>query len=120
MAPPRANRGISQSPCVRGRFPRGYPQAAVPNKPLPSEAKVQARFAQNQQNFRELVAPVEVARASPQAVVCFDSRRLLQIVFTGPLEGDSRLRRDGRLRAVHRVLDAGLLLGLEQRMVVED
>src|SRR3954447_17916388 len=43
----------------------------------------------------------------------------LLVVFPGPFEGDRRLRRDGRLGAVHRVLDAGLLLGLEQRMVLE-
>src|SRR5205085_11799888 len=66
-----------------------------------------------------LVAPVEVARASPEAVVGFHGGGLLVIILAGPLEGDGRLRRDGRLRAVHRVLDAGLLLGLEQRVVVE-
>src|SRR5205814_5294540 len=65
------------------------------------------------------IAPVEVARASPETVVCFHGRRLLRVVFAGPLEGNGRLRRDGRLCAVHRVLDAGLLLGLEQRMIVE-
>src|SRR2546423_931828 len=71
--------------------------------------------------LRELVAPVEVARASPEAVVTFDSSglRLLVVFFAGPFEGDRRLRRDGRLGAVHRVLDAGLLLGLEQRVIVE-
>src|SRR2546423_10737348 len=71
--------------------------------------------------LRELVAPVEVAGASPEAIVPFDSSglRLLVVFFAGPFEGDRRLRRDGRLRAVHRDLDAGLLLGLEQRVVVE-
>src|SRR4051794_4259033 len=71
--------------------------------------------------LRELVAPVEVARASPEAIVTFDSSglRLLVVFFAGPFEGDRRLRRDGRLCAVHRVLDAGLLLGLEQRVIVE-
>jgi hypothetical protein len=51
--------------------------------------------------------------------VGFHGSGLLVIFFAGPLEGDCRLRRDGRLGAVHRVLDAGLLLGLEQRVVVE-
>src|SRR5947208_7405119 len=70
-----------------------------------------------------LIAPVEIARASPEAVAVvgfgFHGSGLLVIFFAGPLEGDGRLRRDGRLGAVHRVLDAGLLLGLEHRVVVE-
>src|SRR5919204_4918480 len=86
--------------------------------PLSSEARVQPKFAENRKIFRELIAPVEVAGASPEAVVRLDSG-LVQLVFAGPLEGDRGLRRDGRLGAVHRVLDAGLLLGLEQRVVVE-
>src|SRR5206468_10010115 len=65
------------------------------------------------------IAPVEVPRASPESVVGFHGSGLLVIFFARPLEGDGRLRRDGRLGAVHRVLDAGLLLGLEQRVVVE-
>src|SRR4029079_4295952 len=91
----------------------------MPNS-LPSEAKVQTGSAENPQIFRGfLVAPVEVARASPEALVRFPRDGLLVIVFAGPLEGNGRLRRDGRLGAVHRVLDASLLLGLEQRVVVE-
>ncbi len=39
-------------------------------------------------------------------------------LFAGP--GDhSRLDGDGRLIAVHRLLEAGLLFGLEERVVVE-
>src|SRR5262249_11699607 len=97
--------------------------AYCPGKPgqlrpdsLRSPAAAQAFSAENPQDFSRLVAPVEVARTGPEAVVRLDR---LVVVFTGPLEGDRRLRGDGRLGAVHRVLDAGLLLGLEQRMVVE-
>src|SRR5262249_32155267 len=94
----------------------GYPERVSPDS-LPSAAKVQVRFAENRQIFRdELIAPVEVARARPEAVVRLNR---LVVVLPGPLEGDRGLRRDGRLGAVHRVLDAGLLLGLEKRMVVE-
>src|SRR5205807_5815101 len=37
---------------------------------------------------RGSVAPVEVTRASPQAVVGFNGSGLLVIFFAGPLEGD--------------------------------
>src|SRR5690349_10786561 len=65
-----------------------------------------------------LVAPVEVARAAPEARV-FELRNvMLGGLLTGPRE--NRLRDgEGRLDAVHRLLDTSLLLGLEERMVVE-
>src|SRR5207247_10128287 len=79
-----------------------------------------AGSAENPKDFaRLLIAPVEVPRASPESVMGFHRSGLLVIFFARPLEGDGRLRRDGRLGAVHRVLDAGLLLGLEQRVVVD-
>src|SRR5438093_6748895 len=120
MAPARANSGISQSPCIGGGFAWGYPEAARPNSLLGRGAGTTWIHGKSA-GFSWLVAPVEVARASPEAIVAFGfhGSRLLRVVFAGPLEGDRRLRRDGRLRAVHRVLDAGLLLGLEQRVVVE-
>src|SRR5262249_18801151 len=70
-------------------------------------------------DFPRLIAPVEVARASPEAVMSLDGTRFVDVVFAGPLEGNGRLHGNGRLGAVHRVLHAGLLLGLEQRVVVE-
>src|SRR5437763_5429968 len=119
MAPARANSGISQSPCISLGSAMGLPGGG--HAELSTErSEVTTQIRGKSADFpRELVAPVEVARAGPEAVVSFHGCRLLHVVFAGPLEGDRRLRRDGRLRAVHRVLDAGLLLGLEQRVVVE-
>src|SRR5207249_7489344 len=99
MAPARANSGISQSPCIGGGFAWGYPEAARPNSLLGRGAGttwIRGKSA----GFSWLVAPVEVARASPEAIVGFGfhGSRLLRVVFAGPLEGDRRLRRDGRLR----------------------
>src|SRR5437764_9246901 len=121
MAPARANSGISQSPYISLGSAVGLPGGG--HAKLSTErSEVTTQIPGKSTDFREngeLVAPVEVARAGPEAVVGFHGRRLLHVVFAGPLEGDRRLRRDGRLGAVHRVLDAGLLLGLEQRVVVE-
>ena len=80
---------------------------------------------------RSVVAPVEVARARPEASsealavgVLFscgfvDRGSSLERVLRGgrPVER-GRLVHD-RLGAVHRVLDPGLLLGLEERVVLE-
>ncbi len=45
-------------------------------------------------------------------------RHVLDRLLAGPRERE-RVERHGRLVAVHRLLEAGLLLGLEQRVVVE-
>src|SRR4249919_2893429 len=60
------------------------------------------------------VAPVEVARLRPEPL-------LLRRVLLGRPRVRHRgfVYRDGRLLTVHRLLDTGLLLGLEQRMVLE-
>src|SRR5205085_9873799 len=120
MAPARANSGISQPPCVEDGPPSGLPgrgQAKLSTGQSEGTSQIRGKSADFPRP--KLVAPVEVARASPEAVVGFHGGGLLVIILAGPLEGDGRLRRDGRLGAVHRVLDAGLLLGLEQRVVVE-
>src|SRR5205814_8644796 len=89
IAPARANSGISSLLASRTGPRRGYPEAGKPNS-LPSAAKVQARSAENPQDFSRLIAPVEVARASPETVVCFHGRRLLCVVFAGPLRSEER------------------------------
>src|SRR2546421_3165355 len=72
---------------------------------------------QTREGRKGLVAPVEVARTAPEPGVVL-RRRLLVDLLAGP----RRRHRAGdgcRHRAVERVLDPGLLLGLEERMVVE-
>src|SRR5262249_19393162 len=102
----------------RGCVSIGCPKAG--RTELSTERKlVTSQIRGKSTDFPRLIAPVEVARASPEGVVGFDGGRLVVDVFAGPLEGNGRLRRDGRLGAVHRVLDAGLLLGLEEWVVVE-
>src|SRR5258705_9081383 len=66
-----------------------------------------------------LVAPVEISALGPEAVLFFRVRRhIVSGVLPGP--GQHRgLDRDGRLLAVHRLLETSLFLGLEQRVVVE-
>src|SRR3954454_14973226 len=59
-----------------------------------------------------LVAPVEVARLAPEAF-------LLGLRLVGRPGERGALLGDCRLLAVHRLLDAGLLLGLEERVVLE-
>src|SRR4051794_19813466 len=62
------------------------------------------------------VAPVEVARAAPQALVCAGDR--VERVLTRP--GMRHLGDlDGRFGSVHRLLETSLLLGLEERVIVE-
>src|SRR5436190_3069521 len=69
------------------------------------------------------VAPVEIARAAPEAVLVLRHRRSCLL---GPglqrdlgLDGLGDDRVDRRLRAVHRLFETGLLLGLEERVVLE-
>src|SRR5262245_23168194 len=65
----------------------------------------------------ELVAPVEVARATPEAAL---GRLLLPLLggLAGPRAGGD-LGDDVGLDAVHRLLDPRLLLALDERVVLE-
>src|SRR3990172_2762381 len=72
-----------------------------------------------------LVAPVEVARLAPETLALFGLGLGLGLghrgrrvgLLAGPGHGRG-LERDGGL-AVHRLLEPGLLLGLDQRVVLE-
>src|SRR4051812_12532100 len=69
----------------------------------------------------KLVSPIEVAGlATPQAVfeVCVRRRHCGVFHSRGLLAGP-RVRRDDRLGPVDRLLEPRLLLGLEERMVLE-
>src|SRR6188472_1390913 len=68
----------------------------------------------DRRSCRLLLAPVEVARAAPEAVV--ERGALDRLVLAGPRE---RLARLGGGHTVERLLEAGLLLRLEQRVVLE-
>src|SRR5204863_4933378 len=75
---------------------------------LPYDARVETESS---------VAPVEVAAAAPEALVGLGCH-LLGRLFAGPGH-HGRLTADCSLLAVHRLFEASLLFGLEQRMVVE-
>src|ERR687888_410405 len=79
---------------------------------VPRTPRESAAFARNR-----LVAPVEISAAAPEALVGAGTCVLLG-VLAGPGE-HGRLGRDGRLLAVHRLLEPCLLLRLEERVVVE-
>src|SRR3954466_4981752 len=72
-----------------------------------------------------LIPPVEVARAidlPETGILDLACGRVLRGLFTGPGKRCDRLGRvrdEIRLDAVHRLFDSSLLLGLEQRMVLE-
>src|SRR5205823_10881129 len=75
---------------------------------------------------RNLVAPVEVAGAIdlPETGVLDRAGRRRRRVRDGLLAGPGKrrfhaVRGEGRLDAVHRLLDPRLLFGLEERMVLE-
>src|SRR5207245_439201 len=105
---PAVARGRARGPvAARPRLPRGACRPAAAARAAADRAI-------------GLVAPVEVARAAPEPVVLELRSAVLGGVLAGPRE--DRLRRVGddvRLHAVHGLLDASLLLGLEKRMVVE-
>src|SRR5215468_4603358 len=63
----------------------------------------------------KLVAPVEIAALAPEAFLVGVGHDIGGCVFARPGE---HLGYD-RLGAVHRLLEAGLLLGLEERVIVE-
>src|SRR6266498_4406261 len=72
-------------------------------------------FPHESERSERLIAPVEVARAPPEAVV---DVRNLKILLARP-----GMRRSGHsdcgLGPVHRLLETSLLLGLEERVVIE-
>src|SRR4029453_7229423 len=65
----------------------------------------------------ELVAPVEISTAAPQPLFCGGASVLFGLRARPGRDG--RLSPDGRLLTVHRLLQPCLLLGLEERVVVE-
>src|SRR6185295_4341043 len=67
-----------------------------------------------------LVAPVEVARATPETGVALGDRLRDKLLARPGERADAlQLGREFGFGAVHRLLEAGLLLRLEERMVVE-
>src|SRR3954466_12606496 len=72
-----------------------------------------------------LISPVEVASAidlPETGILDLACGRVLRGLFTGPgkrRDRFGRMRDEVRLDAVHRFLEASLLLGLEQRVVLE-
>src|SRR5205814_1606894 len=81
-----------------------------------SEASERRRGPVGNQGFPHvLVAQVEVARTAPETVVAVDDD-LLEALFARPW---TRRDRDRRLGPVQRLLEASLLLALEERVVLE-
>src|ERR671937_210144 len=108
---------VTRLPCRRDR-PATRSSASLRRRLPLSGSKKYARAAPSAANrslliSALLVAPVEVARTAPKAFFL-----LREVLLCRPGERNA-LRRDGGLLAVHRLLDAGLLLGLEERMVLE-
>src|SRR6266540_1557521 len=99
------------------RQPRSHKSAGLRPARSPRPATYLKTRARAQLSRGTLVAPVEVAAAAPETL--FGVRAcMLRGVLAGPGE-NGRLGRDSGLLAVHRLLQPGLLLGLEERMVVE-
>src|SRR3954452_15276908 len=90
-----------------------------------SEAVVSVQWAPRAAPTSNLIPPVEVAREidlPETGILDLACGRVLRGLFTGPGKRCDRLGRvrdEIRLDAVHRLFDSSLLLGLEQRMVLE-
>src|SRR5882724_175926 len=85
---------------------------------LPSSFSEGPTLRRRDRTNEPLVAPVEVAAAAPEAFLGIRAGGLLGRLLAGPRE-HRRLGSDNRFLAVHGLFEACLLLGLEQRVIVE-
>src|SRR3954453_4578720 len=91
----------------------------------PSESVVSVQWAPRAAPTLNLIPPVEVASAidlPETGILDLACGRVLRGLFTGPGKRRDRLgrvRHEVGLPAVHRLFEASLLLGLEQRVVLE-
>src|SRR5438067_9217807 len=100
---------IAKRPEARGLCPRAF------------TAKRRTYNFERKRSFRskaELVAPVEISAFPPETFFTVGDGHVSDGLLAGPRR-NGRIQGDDRLLAVHRLLEAGLLLGLEERMVVE-
>src|SRR5712691_1553635 len=124
--PPRVARGrqtVKRGPSFEGSERSRGGGTALPPQRTPASRQNENRAGSGSSPREALVAPVEVAGAidGPEAgILDRIARRGLRGLFARPWKyGLGGMGGEVRLDTVHRLLEARLLLGLEQRVVLE-